>query len=107
MLLTCYSLVSCEYYIIIFWLLDKKSLKKAYKQTNKTQEKKQSTKTQEKKQTKKTQEIKSEKAVPVIKPKIAIRAVGKIYSQAWQCEVCDKIFSARKHAMEHMQDAHP
>ena len=72
------------------------------------QEKKQTMKTQEKTRTTKVKEKKQmEKAVPVIKPKIPIRAVGKIYSQAWQCEVCEKIFSARKHAMEHMQDAHP
>jgi len=52
----------------------------------------------EKVQTIKPKEVKQQK------PKVLIKPVGAC--QAWQCEVCEKIFSARKHAVQHMQDEH-
>ena len=40
------------------------------------------------------------------KERIPMKAVGNGYSQAWQCEVCEKIFSSRRSAVEHIQDDH-
>jgi hypothetical protein len=56
-------------------------------------------KLKEKIQTQKPKPVKKEK------PRVPIKAVGK-GSQAWQCETCEKIFSSRKNAVEHIQDDH-
>ena len=45
------------------------------------------------------------KAVVKEKPKIPISRVGK-GSNAWQCDLCSKIFSLRYTALEHLEDVH-
>jgi hypothetical protein len=50
---------------------------------------------------------KAQKPKPVKKekPRVPIKAVG-IGCNAWQCELCEKLFSLRKNALEHLEDDH-
>jgi len=54
---------------------------------------------------KKEKPVKKEKQVKKEKPRIPIKGVGK-GSAAWQCELCEKIVSSRKIALEHLEDHH-
>ena len=40
------------------------------------------------------------------KPRDPIKMVGNGYSQAWQCEICQKISSSRKNAVVHIEEDH-
>lgn len=53
------------------------------------------------------EKVKTPKAKPVKKekPRVPIKAVGK-GSNAWQCELCEKIVSSRKNALEHLEVDH-
>jgi len=57
------------------------------------------------KEKKQIQKQQKQKEVKKKKPRIPIKGVGT-GSQAWQCELCEKIFSSRKKAEEHIQDDH-
>ena len=74
---------TCSSQIFQYSLLGKKSLRRKGK-----------VQTQKPKQEKKEKE------------RMPISAVGNAYSQAFQCELCEKIFSTRKNAVEHIQDDH-
>ena len=39
------------------------------------------------------------------KPRVPIKSFG-VGQKAWQCELCDKIFSSRKRAVVHTEDNH-
>ena len=58
----------------------------------------------EKKQ-KRTVAIQKQKEVKKKQQRIPIKGVGT-GCQAWQCELCEKIFSTRKRAEQHIQDDH-
>jgi len=46
------------------------------------------------------------KPVKKEKPRVPIKVVGNGYSQAWQCEICQKISSSRKNAVAHIEEDH-
>jgi len=39
------------------------------------------------------------------RPRVPIKSFG-VGQKAWQCELCDKIFSSRKRAVEHLEENH-
>ena len=54
---------------------------------------------------KEKKQIQKQKEVKKKKPRIPIKGVGT-GSQAWQCELFEKIFSLRKKVEKHVQDDH-
>jgi len=58
-----------------------------------------------KKSKKLKEKIQTPKPVKKEQPRVPIKSFG-VGQKAWQCELCEKIFSSRRRAVEHLEDDH-